>query len=248
MLKNKKFIILFLILIVGLSISFVSANQHDNNANNSILKDNGHDSFLTQTIKNINTTHKTNTHQPLKFFGKAWLLFYDKSTGNNIGLGHRVEIFEKDTGKLIASQKTISSGGVFVDFGFLFGSSDCIAKVYIDDRLIDTVKVDVTTFDEIFEFNINVPTKIIKTSDKTINKDSSDTNFTAKVINGADGKFGNDNVTFQIDGKTYKTVTDSQGQVSLDLSNFTTGTYTITTTCMDVSATNKINCRKWYYN
>ena len=97
MFKNKKFLILLLILIVGLSICLivqVSATQQDNNTVNNM----------------INNTDYNGSIDPRPPIGFVRLTINDQATGYNIGPGYKVDVCDRGTGEHLGSDYTDEEG------------------------------------------------------------------------------------------------------------------------------------------
>ncbi len=191
MLKDKTFLILFLLLIVGLSISFVSANQHDNSisdnsilnhniADNSILKN--HNSLLTlmnnSQTSHINNNYQNNAKTSLKSMESVTLHLHDGD--HKLGEIHRVEVYDLYSGKCYANTYPDEEGNVYLNFGAL-GATKCRVNLYSEETLIDTVDLQVSWFDTDIDLNIDVPHNIIKSDDvsRYVGKQG---NYTVKIL------------------------------------------------------------------
>ncbi|MCQ2972197.1 MAG: hypothetical protein MJ209_02770 [archaeon] len=119
MFKNKKFLILLLILIVGLSICLivqVSATQQDNNTVNNM----------------INNTDYNGSINPRPPIGFVRLTINDQTTGYNIGPGYKVDVCDRDTGEHLGSDYTDEEGTIeFFADNFDYSSAHLHCRAYV---------------------------------------------------------------------------------------------------------------------
>ncbi|MCQ2972861.1 MAG: Ig-like domain-containing protein [archaeon] len=253
MLENKKFIILFLLLVIGLSIGFVSANQHNNAYGDNVL------------LKPLQDTNES-------------LQSWSSSSSLQIYLNHKDAIFPGEHCSVLGNVdylpcsmeydyvKVYIDGNYYDDFqmrsyntlGVLpdiiswfdntcYGGFD-IPKLTPGNH---TLLFKYDGYDEPFWLPDIEPCSAscqitilqdcaIKSKDiEVVSGDGSD--FSVKVIDKYDNSpIENTPTAFKIDGLTYDGVTDSEGNASLKLPRLSPGTHNMTTTCLGKSVTNKI--------